>query len=111
MKMTTSTGAITLSYFNNTFPLKGKRKTNKRKKANLTENTHNKNNSSERCLIFSATAETEPKSTFSGNMKSAKAYTCDEFTRKDGHNKRKKTNYLFKLLFHIYVFRVARVII
>lgn len=63
------------------FPLKGRRKTNKRKKANWRGNPHNKNNNSERSLILSATAEDEPKNTFSGNMKSAKPYTYDEFTK------------------------------
>lgn len=43
------------------FPLKGRKKTDKRNKANLTGNPHNKKNSSERSLILSATAEDDPK--------------------------------------------------
>lgn len=63
------------------FPLKGRRKTNKRNKANWTGNPHNKNNSSESSLILSATAEDEPKNTFSGKIKSTKPYISDEFTK------------------------------
>ena len=40
----------------------------------MSGNPHNKNNSSERSLIVSVTAEAEPKNTFGGNMRSAKQY-------------------------------------